>query len=141
MGDLKAKDRVLLPLDGSEAGEAAIPNVVDVISRFNPNGIDVTLLSVVSEPEARRQQAIEYLEKVADRIRKRGITVNTMVTAGHPAEEIIRVSEKLGINLIAMSTHGRSGIRRWALGSITSKVIHHSDIPVVAVRAKSKFAA
>jgi len=152
------KEKVLLPLDGSEVGEAAIPNVVDVITRFNPDEIEITLLHVISQfsysalsesvntefalngdqLQELKQQANEYLQKVATRIRKRGITVNIMVTVGHPAEEIIRVSQELGVNLIAMSTHGRSGIGRWALGSVTDKVLHHSSIPVVTVRSKLK---
>jgi len=152
------KEKVLLPLDGSAVGEAAIPNVVDVISRFNPDNIEITLLRVISEfrysvlsesvnaefaldedeLSELKEQANEYLEKVAGRIRKRGITVNIMVTVGHPAEEVIRVSEELGVNLIAMSSHGRSGIGRWALGSVTDKVLRHSSIPVVTVRAKTK---
>jgi nucleotide-binding universal stress UspA family protein len=61
-----------------------------------------------------------------------------MVTVGEAAEEILKAAKETGANLIAMSTHGRSGLGRWALGSVTDKVLHLSEIPVLTVRAKAK---
>ena len=150
------KEKVLLPLDGSAVGEAAIPVVVDVISRLNAANLEITLLQVISafaysalsesvntefpvdgdELNAFKEKSNSYLEKVATRIRNRGLTVNTMVTVGHAADEILRVSQDLGVRIIAMSTHGRSGIGRFALGSVTDKVLQHSPVPVLVVRAK-----
>jgi nucleotide-binding universal stress UspA family protein len=59
-----------------------------------------------------------------------------MVTVGHAADEIIKVAQDIKADLIAMSTHGRSGLGRWALGSITDKVLRESPVPVLTVRAK-----
>jgi nucleotide-binding universal stress UspA family protein len=59
-----------------------------------------------------------------------------MVTVGHAAEEIIKVSHDINADLIAMSTHGRSGLSHWALGSITEKVLRESEIPVLTIRVK-----
>ncbi len=68
-----------------------------------------------------------------------GITMRTKVIFGNAAEEIVRVAGEEGANLIAMSTHGRSGIGRWVFGSITDKVLRHEEsVPVLVVRAKKK---
>jgi nucleotide-binding universal stress UspA family protein len=78
----------------------------------------------------------KYLDSIAVELKNKGIKVNTIVIVGHAAEEIIKTAEKINADLIAMSTHGRSGLGRWALGSITDKVLHESSIPVLTVRSK-----
>jgi nucleotide-binding universal stress UspA family protein len=150
-------EKILIPLDGSEVAEAVIPNVADLIRRMTPTtSITVTLLQVVSlltynvltederaqipysdeDMKEIRKKATDYLEKVAEDMRAKGIKVKTLVAAGHAAEEIIKAAEAAKVNLIAMSTHGFSGVKRWALGSVADKVLHESRIPVLIVRAK-----
>lgn len=150
-------EKILVPLDGSEVAEAALPNIEDLALKMAPKTeIEVTLLQVVStitynvltddvraqipytesEMAQIKHKALDYLEKVAAGMRGKGIKVQTMVSAGHAAEEIIKAAYETGANLIAMSTHGRSGLKRWALGSIADKVLHESDIPTLIVRAK-----
>jgi nucleotide-binding universal stress UspA family protein len=152
-------ERILVPLDGSKIGEAALPNVEDLAVKLAPCiEVEVTLLQVISDltydfltdNEAAQLpynqvdlKKIElmsqrYLETVAGSMRSKGIKVKTMVTEGHAAEEIIKAAKETNANLIAMSSHGRSGLGRWALGSITDKVLHESNIPVMTVRAKSE---
>jgi len=150
-------ERILVPLDGSKTGEAAIPNVEDLAVKMAPaTKIEVILLQVVpmltynvlteggtaqisySEKDMQqiKQKAKEYLDKVAERMRAKGLNARTIVVAGHAAEEIVRVALEINANIIAMSTHGLSGLKRWALGSIADKVLHISDIPVLVIRAK-----
>jgi len=150
-------EKILVPLDGSDVAEAALPDVEDLALKMAPGTqIEVTLLQVVStltynvltdddraqipyndsEIALIKQKAQAYLETVASRMRGKGINVKTMVTTGHAAEEIIKAARDASANLIAMSTHGLSGLKRWALGSIADKVLHQSDIPVLVVRAK-----
>jgi nucleotide-binding universal stress UspA family protein len=150
-------EKILVPLDGSEVGEAALSNVEDLVLKLAPStAVEVTLLQVISDVtydfltdneaaqlpynkidlEQIQKFAFRYLEKIADRFRAKGIKVNTMVAEGHAEEEIIKAAQKINANLIAMSTHGRSGLRRWALGSITDKILHESNIPVLTVRSK-----
>ena len=74
-------------------------------------------------------------KKTGESMKKRGVTINTMVTTGNAAEEILKAADELKVELIAMSTHGRSGLRRLAFGSITDKVLHGASIPVLMVRA------
>jgi nucleotide-binding universal stress UspA family protein len=150
-------ERILVPLDGSKVGGAALPNVEDLAVKLAPCiDVEVTLLQVISDltfdfltdNEAAqlpynqidlkkiRLMSQGYLETVAGSLRSKGIKVKTMVTEGHAADEIIKAARETNANLIAMSSHGRSGLGRWALGSITDKVLHESDVPVITVRAK-----
>ena len=150
-------EKILVPLDGSKVAEAALPDVQDLVIRMAPRTrVEVTLLQVISNltynvltPEEEvqipyneadlkqiKQNALDYLERVAVPMRAKGIDVKTMVTVGHAAEDIIKAAKQTGANVIAMSTHGYSGIKRWALGSVADKVLHSSEIPVFIVRAK-----
>jgi nucleotide-binding universal stress UspA family protein len=150
-------ERILVPLDGSKFGEAALPNAEDLAIKLAPGTeIEIILLQVISdltfdvltadvaaqlphdEADIRKiKQAVQkYLDKLAEGLRAKGIRTTTVVAEGHAAEEIIKTAKNTNADLIAMSTHGRSGLRRWALGSITDKVLHESEIPVLTVRAK-----
>jgi nucleotide-binding universal stress UspA family protein len=151
-------ERILVPLDGSKVGESALESVEALAVKLAPTtAVEVILLNVLSDvtfdfltdnPAAQlphtqpdmkmmRQASAGYLETLADRLRKKGMNVTTMVAEGNAAEEIIRAAHSKDANLIAMSSHGRSGLRRWALGSITDKVLHESDIPVLTIRART----
>lgn len=150
-------ERILVPLDGSKVGETAVKNVENLAIKLNPTTkVEVILLQVISDltfdvltdsPAAQlpysendmrriKRNVQEYLDKIAKTLTEKGISVSTMITEGNAAEEIIKAAQKSNADLIAMSTHGRSGLRRWALGSITDKVLHESSIPVLTVRAK-----
>jgi nucleotide-binding universal stress UspA family protein len=149
-------ERILVPLDGSDVAEAIIPDVEDLVLKMAPvTRVDVVLLQVVSvinfnvltdnvEEQIRysekdmkqiTEKVQEYLEKIATPMREKDISVTTMVSVGHAAEEILKAASEANADLIAMSTHGRSGLRLWALGSITDKVLHESKIPVLTIRA------
>ena len=150
------EQKILIPLDGSKIGEAALPRVENLVSKLVPAAkVDVTLLHVISllryvtfageagvqvpfdekDIEMERQRAQKYLDQAAQNLRSTGATVHTRVEIGSAAEEIIRVADEIDANLIAMSTHGRSGITRWALGSISDRVVHVASQPVLLVRA------
>ena len=149
-------ERVLVPLDGSKVGEAALP-VIDQLLEKRAAGskVEVTLFSVItllrhwvvvgeaSAPVSYteeeliliKERILEYLEKTAETIKGRGITINKLVATGNAAEEILKTAGEINADLIAMSTHGRSGLRRMAFGSITDKVLRGASIPVLMVRA------
>jgi nucleotide-binding universal stress UspA family protein len=88
-----------------------------------------------SELEAIKQKAKEYLEKIGEGLRGKGAIVKTEVVTGKAAEEIIKVTDEINASLVAMSTHGRSGLSRWAFGSVTAKVLRGGSVPVLMVRA------
>jgi len=136
-------EKILIPLDGSELAEIALPYAEEMGVRL---GSEITLLSVsdsAEAPEYHKHQV--YLDGVADST-KRGakrylempeeaIKVEKAIVVGEPAEEIVDYAEKEGIDLIIMATHGRSGISRWTLGSVAEKVVRAGTTPVLLVRA------
>jgi len=150
------EQRILLPLDGSKVGEAALPLVEDLVSKLLPvSKVEITLLQVVSsltyyiiageagvkvpftekEMEQIKKKAMDYLEQTSESLKSKGATVKIKTGIGNPADEIIRVADEINANLIAMSTHGRSGISRWAFGSITDRVLRGAAKPILLVRA------
>jgi nucleotide-binding universal stress UspA family protein len=90
---------------------------------------------IKEEEEAKRGSALAYLDSVGKAFREKGLSTSSIVALGSPADKIIDYADANAIDLIAMSTHGRSGIGRWVFGSVTDKVLHAGDKPVLAVRA------
>jgi nucleotide-binding universal stress UspA family protein len=149
-------ERILVPLDGSKVGEAALNVVSELVSKFSPEvKVEVTLLQVLTslsyyvvageasvqvrytenELNQIQKQVTDYLEKAGAELKNKGIEVKLKVAAGNAAEEIIKAAEEINANLIAMSTHGRSGVSRWALGSVAERVVRASCRPVTIIRA------
>ena len=86
----------------------------------------------VAEKEKQNQAyAEDYLSQMADKLKKEGIAVQTVVAQGVPADEILNYAQNNQADLIIMRTHGRSGISRWAFGSVTDKVRRHSTAAVL----------
>ena len=150
-------EKILLPLDGSKTGEAALPYIEDLVSKLLPQTqVEVTLLQVITsvgrvvvageavanipyteqETEQINKLAKDYLNKAGEVLRSRGATVTAKVTMGHAAEEIIKTADETNTDLIAMSTHGRSGLSSWAFGSVTARVLRGGNKPVLMIRAK-----
>lgn len=143
--------RILLPLDGSEAGQAVIPYIKGLKAKL---GAEVILLEVVpagrhirtvggldhilypeQQVEAFKAEAREYLDKVAKRLQKSKGEVKVEIRVGDIAREIMKFAEENDVSLIAISSHGHSGMTKWVFGSTAQKVIQTSNIPVLAVRA------
>jgi nucleotide-binding universal stress UspA family protein len=80
-------------------------------------------------------QADKYLDRIQRGLIKKGLRVETSVLLGNPAEAIVAFAAKNEMDLIIMASHGRSGISRWASGSVTEKVFRSSCVPVLMVRA------
>jgi len=76
-------------------------------------------------------EANDYLAKIAANLKKEGIATQTAVIQGMAAEEILDYVTKNKVDLIVMSTHGRSGVSRWALGGVADRVLRHSIAPVL----------
>jgi nucleotide-binding universal stress UspA family protein len=148
--------RVLVPLDGSKVGEGALPALEQLIDKLaRGTKVEVILMGVITllrhwvvvgeasapvsytedELALIKQRVEDYLIKTGESLKNKGVTVRTMVSTGNAADEIIKAVDDTGADLIAMSTHGRSGLRKLAFGSITDKVLHHSKVPVLSVRA------
>ena len=145
--------KILVPLDGSQIGEAAISHVQTLAGLLLAqvvllHVIEVTPLVVVPSidfayqpvpPEVQTEKmaaAQQYLDSAERILKENGINTSSAVISGSPASEIIKYAEKNNVELIAMSTHGRSGIGRWVFGSVTEKVLHAGNAALLTVRAK-----
>lgn len=147
--------RILVPLDGSETAEQIIPYaesmakslrgklllfqaVEPMRATHNPEASVISKRTVATENNRRKASAEQYIDRVAKRLRGRGYPVSKHVAVGSPAEQILDFAEVNPVDVIAMTTHGRSGISRWVLGSVTDKVLHAGDTPVLVVRATER---
>jgi len=149
-------ERVIVPLDGSKVGEAALPVIKQLVAKCSPQTtVELTLLGVITllrhwvvvgeasapvsytEEELKliQERVTDYLTKTGDSLKTKGVVIKTMVSSGNAAEEILKAVGETRADLIAMSTHGRSGLRRLAFGSITDKVLRGASVPVLMVRA------
>lgn len=143
---------ILVPLDGSHFAEQALPAAMGVAARFES---DITLLRVAHAPaismEAnyaqadvitglRRQaqdEAAAYLKAQKGSLRQQGYRVHMHQAQGRdPAVRILESAAGLGVDLIVMSTHGRSGIRRWLIGSVADRLLRTANVPVLLIRVK-----
>ena len=88
----------------------------------------------LAEIEREDGEATTYLEGIADTLRDRGLDVNTVTVHGKPGEAIVSYAEKQRMKLIAMATHGRSGIRRAYFGSVADYVLKETTIPILLIR-------
>jgi len=134
--------KVLIPLDESKLAEKILPRVESFMrdSRGEIHLIRVVVSYQVDPREEKKererliQEAWDYLEKIAARLRGRRIKAYAMVVYGKDAVQICDYARKNKFDLIAMATHGRSGISRWALGSVADKVLRCSVVPVMLIR-------
>ena len=149
-------DRIVVALDGSELAERVLPHAEALAERF---GSTVSLLRAITPPgmiiagsgagaapvagpvvdptpivEAERQEAAAYLERLAQRLRGRGLAVETELPQGPTAELIVEHAGRVRADLIAMTTHGRGGLGRLVLGSVADQVLRNGPCPVLLVR-------
>ena len=147
-GKLNVLHKILAPLDGSDTGESALPYVEALAANAQAS---VDLLQIVSPPstvessllggpdwrnfiKAMHDAGENYLKTINSRLSDNGVKSTYAVVTGDPADKIVEYVEDKKISLIAMSTHGRTGLARWVLGSVTDKVLHGAKIPILLVR-------
>jgi nucleotide-binding universal stress UspA family protein len=140
-------ETILVPLDGSAQSEAVLPYTMAIAKA---EGSTLRLLSVV-EPEGTNpllagmehdsdlavrmhSEAGQYLSQMVAALKQQGVQASSLVVAGAPTEEIRRAAESGDIAMLAMATHGRGGLQRWALGSVADKVMRMSTTPTLLVR-------
>jgi nucleotide-binding universal stress UspA family protein len=137
-------DRVLLPTDGSDDALAASEHAFDIASTYGADlyavfAVDETLMATdayggvtFDQVESAGEEALDEIER---RARSRGIeAVRTEVITGSPYRAIREYAEDKDVDLIVMGTHGRTGVERYLLGSVTEKIVRTADVPVLTVR-------
>ena len=142
-------NRILVPLDGSDLAAMALEPAVGLAALC---GAEVTLLMVIApiedvieapgetiaidtQWEARRARAQDYLAALCRRPEYQGVQLNAKVTMGPVAETILNYAQEHSVDLIVMTTHGRSGLGRWVWGSVAEKVLRAASTTVLLVRS------
>jgi len=142
--------RVVVPLDGSRLAEMVIPHAVELARKMD---LEIVLARVFALPipvyasgeytpnldeiwEQIKKESQDYLEEKVRQLQGQGLVkVSTVSVEGIAADKIIDVARERAENFVAMCTHGRSGIGRWVLGSVTDRVVCYSGGPVLVIRA------
>lgn len=144
---------IVVPLDGSELAETVLPTVVRIAKKL---GLEVFLIRAYSNPYSPfisggghyavnvdellkdiRDEARNYLEKKLTELQKWGVErISYLLHEGIAADEIVAVAGETPESLIVMCSHGRSGMKRWLLGSVTETVVRHSRCPVLVLRGE-----
>ncbi|MEE8369386.1 MAG: universal stress protein [Dehalococcoidia bacterium] len=141
-------DRVLVPLDGSDLSLGVLPYVEELAKALGASlvlfgavtppqtytGVEIGAMpatGLIDEMMAQNQQSLTALAK---EIEERGVKTRTMVTTGYPVSEIVRAAQEVEAGLIAVATHGRSGVNRWIMGSVADGVVRRSSLPCLIVR-------
>lgn len=142
--------KILAPLDGSELSECslehvtaiakgcAVPSVVLLHVVEPPEGYSAVYTRISSEEIDKVRKEFQAktenrLAKAANKLKKNGVNASTVIVEGKPSEEILNYAENNQVGLIVISTHGTSGLTRWAFGSVADKVTRHSPVPVLVV--------
>ncbi|HEY7317277.1 MAG TPA: universal stress protein, partial [Candidatus Binatia bacterium] len=145
---------IILPLDGSHLAEKIFPQVIYLANRLR---LEVVLIRTYTLPtsgyflatgvsppaigelgERIKGEVTDYLQAKVEELQAEGIEkVSFVAVEGKGPEEIIDLARKTANNMVAMSTHGRSGIGRWVLGSVTDRVVCYSGDPVLVIRPTS----
>lgn len=145
--DMTMYSKILVPLDGSQLAEKALTHALEVargqsrvqlyllrcweMDLFYPIGVDDAAEADFSNQL--RDNIEDYLQNKADSLSRDGLTVITVAEEGESAGVILSEARGRGIDLIVMSSHGRSGISRWLMGSVADKVVRHAPCPVLIV--------
>ena len=138
--------RVLVPLDGSELAEHALPHaellargtsaevlMVRVVSSMQVQWLDQLPAAAAEMLEAAEAAAEEYLDRVAGMLRVAGLKVAAATPVGHVAGSIMDVASESPGTVVVMASHGRSGVLRWAIGSVAEATVRGSGVPVLIV--------
>lgn len=146
--------RALIPLDGSPLAEAIVPFILEiarplemevvllrVVQPIPPQVIEGSTHFVVEDIEARLGEAADYLAPLVADLAAKGVRGRPLVRRGEAATEIVAGATEAGADLIAMTTHGRSGLGRLLFGSVAEAVLRHSHVPVFLMRLSEQQAA
>jgi len=143
---------ILVPLDGSKRAEAILPHVEELAHRYDAKVVFVRVLEPIpyvagpegtpimlreQELEQRRREAEEYVKARQGQFREKGIDSRGMVFQGPVVEAITDAAEREGADLIAIASHGRSGLSQCFYGSVAAGVLHRVDRPLLVIRSQT----
>lgn len=143
--------KIMVALDGSALAEMVLPHAAELAAKM---GLGIILTRVFGVPtptfaedygpyveelwEQVESETQQYLDEKAKQLEGQGVSdVAVKSVAGFASEKLIDLAHESGESLVAMCTHGRSGVNRWVLGSVTDRVVRHLAGPVLIIRAAS----
>ncbi len=140
--------KILVPLDGSKVAEGVLPHAKALAYS---EGAELILLTVSANPaldfafsdpglaqravHEQEERSKNYIADIENELKAAGFKTSSLLRVGAIADVILEVADELQVDVIAMSTHGRTGPARWLLGSIAERVLHNSKVPVLLIRA------
>jgi nucleotide-binding universal stress UspA family protein len=138
--------KILVPLDGSPIAEAVLPHAEALAKSENA---ELIILRVPSIPAVEyvaldpilasslrkdiRDEAANYVNETVNTLKKENIQAIGITKEGPVPDTILDVAVETHADMIAMSTHGRTGVKRWLMGSVADKIVHHAHIPVMLI--------
>jgi nucleotide-binding universal stress UspA family protein len=132
---MKEKTRVLIPLDGSTIGDAVLLAIQPLI---HSRHVEVTLLHVAKSPAEAEAEVVQKLDQHRDALKSYGVPARVRIVSGAPGQEILRQAAIGEFDLIAMATHGRSGMDRVLMGSVAEEVIRSSQTPTLLCKTRGR---
>jgi nucleotide-binding universal stress UspA family protein len=148
--------KIMVPLDGSELAECVLPHVeaitagckitsVVFVRVMSPIQLTASIPSdgifgfseekLEQMEEQRKQTAVAYLKKIVESTRLEGAVLSYEVLKGPVANTLAHWAESNGVDLIAIASHGRSGVSRWVMGSVADRILRSACVPVLIIRA------
>jgi nucleotide-binding universal stress UspA family protein len=143
--------KILAPVDGSTLSECSLDHVravatgcsvpevvllrvIEPLSSYAVSALAQAGGNLIEQAEnVNKAEAQAYISEMVKKLNKEGIAAKGETIYGKAADEILGYTEKNKVDLIIMSTHGKSGISRWAFGSVADRVVRHSRVPVLTV--------
>mgnify|MGYP000412647081 CR=1 FL=1 len=131
-------EKIVVPLDGSKLAEIALPYAESLAGNMKAEIILLTILESAEAHEYQKHQIYiekileatkHYAEKYLEKSGGKAIKIGAASRLGYPAEGIVSYANRGGFKLIIMATHGRSGLGRWAIGSVADKVVRITTRP------------
>lgn len=140
-------DRILVPTDGSDGVEPAVATAIELAAAHDA---ELHALYVVDQPttvsgtgegvpgldnllDELAAEGREATGSIADRAADRGVEATTAVRRGNPNDDILDYASERDVDAIVLGTHGRTGVKRALLGSVTENVVRHAEVPVLTV--------
>ncbi len=135
-------DDILVPTDGSRAVDGAVEHALELAATYDATVHVLYAITPLYAPETGFEQVYSAMESegedAVEEVRRRaedvGLATETVVRRGEPHRQIVEYVDEAGIDLVAMGTHGRTGLDRYLVGSVTEKVVRLCDVPVLTVR-------
>jgi nucleotide-binding universal stress UspA family protein len=148
-------NKILVPLDGSELSLSVLPMIEDLARKLDASLVLFHAINptVASYPgvemwaadarlvEDEKKAATEFLEGAAKGLKAKGLKVSILVMLGPVVDEIVMAAKANNVDLIAMSTHGHSGVGRWIMGSVADAVVRRTHLPCLLLRPEQTNAA